>query len=79
MDRMKLSVAPLRYGAGLKGKVGASMASGLPVVVSEIAAEGFNTTHQKIYYWQTHQRNFVIKLKIFILIKFYGKKLVKMD
>ena len=47
MNRMKLSVAPLRYGAGLKGKVGASMASGLPVVVSGIAAEGFNATNQK--------------------------------
>ena len=47
MNRMKLSVAPLRYGAGLKGKVCASMASGLPVVASDIAAEGFNTTNQK--------------------------------
>lgn len=36
----RVFVAPLRYGAGLKGKVGMAMASGLPVVTSSIGAEG---------------------------------------
>ena len=36
----RIFVAPLRYGAGLKGKVLLSMAHGLPVVASPIAAEG---------------------------------------
>ncbi len=40
LDRMRISVAPLRYGAGIKGKVGNSMAMGLPVVASSIAVEG---------------------------------------
>ncbi len=40
LDRMRVSVAPLRYGAGIKGKVGNSMAMGLPVVASSIAVEG---------------------------------------
>ena len=40
LDRMRLSVAPLRYGAGIKGKVGNSMAMGLPVVASTVAVEG---------------------------------------
>jgi hypothetical protein len=33
-------VAPLRYGAGMKGKVGQSMAHGLPVVATTVGAEG---------------------------------------
>ena len=40
LDRMKLSVAPLRYGAGIKGKVGTAMAAGLPSVATSIAVEG---------------------------------------
>jgi glycosyltransferase involved in cell wall biosynthesis len=40
LDQMRVSVAPLRYGAGIKGKVGNSMAMGLPVVATPIAIEG---------------------------------------
>jgi O-antigen biosynthesis protein len=36
----RLSIAPLRYGAGIKGKVGRSLAYGLPVVATSIATEG---------------------------------------
>jgi len=36
----KLSVAPLRYGSGLKGKVGASLSYGLPCVATSLAIEG---------------------------------------
>jgi GT2 family glycosyltransferase/glycosyltransferase involved in cell wall biosynthesis/SAM-dependent methyltransferase len=39
------SVAPLRYGAGLKGKVTQSLAAGLPVVSTGIGAEGLDVTH----------------------------------
>jgi glycosyltransferase involved in cell wall biosynthesis len=35
-----VSVAPLRYGAGAKGKVAESLARGLPVVCTPVAAEG---------------------------------------
>lgn len=38
--RSRLSVAPLRFGAGIKGKVLESMAQGLPVVMTSVAAEG---------------------------------------
>ena len=38
--QVRLSVAPLRYGAGFKGKVGTSLAYGVPVVGSTIALEG---------------------------------------
>lgn len=39
-DRSRVFVAPLRYGAGMKGKVGQSMAHGLPVVATPVGAEG---------------------------------------
>lgn len=39
-DGCRLSVAPLRYGAGVKGKVNQSLAYGLPVVATMQAAEG---------------------------------------
>ena len=32
---------PLRYGAGLKGKVGDALARGIPTVTTPIGAEGF--------------------------------------
>jgi glycosyltransferase involved in cell wall biosynthesis len=35
-------VAPLRYGAGLKGKIGHAFAYGLPTVTTTIGAEGFD-------------------------------------
>jgi glycosyltransferase involved in cell wall biosynthesis len=38
----RISIAPLRFGAGLKGKVGESLAAGVPVVGTTIAAEGFH-------------------------------------
>ena len=39
-DRARVFVAPLRYGAGMKGKVGMAMALGLPVVTTSVGAEG---------------------------------------
>ena len=36
----RLSVAPLRYGAGVKGKINQAMAWGLPVVATPCAVEG---------------------------------------
>jgi glycosyltransferase involved in cell wall biosynthesis len=36
----RVFVAPLRYGAGMKGKIGHSMSHGLPVVTTSIGAEG---------------------------------------
>ncbi|MBK1632388.1 hypothetical protein CKO31_16915 [Thiohalocapsa halophila] len=38
--KARLSVAPLRYGAGQKGKVVTSLAYGVPCVLTTIAAEG---------------------------------------
>ncbi len=41
-DRVQLTIAPLRYGAGLKGKVLESMAAGIPCVMTNVAAEGLD-------------------------------------
>ncbi|MEE4297247.1 MAG: glycosyltransferase [Wenzhouxiangella sp.] len=40
LNGCRLSLAPLRYGAGVKGKVNQAMAWGLPVVATACAAEG---------------------------------------
>lgn len=40
LEGCRLSVAPLRYGAGVKGKVNSSMSHGQPVVATTIAVEG---------------------------------------
>lgn len=40
MDGCRIAVAPLRFGAGVKGKINLSMAHGQPVVATSCAAEG---------------------------------------
>ena len=42
LDGCRISVAPLRYGAGVKGKVNQAMAHGLPVVATSPAVEGMH-------------------------------------
>jgi len=42
VSHLTLTVAPLRYGAGIKGKVLTSLAQGTPCVMSTVAAEGLN-------------------------------------
>ncbi len=41
----RISISPLRYGAGVKGKVNTSMSYGVPVVATSMAAEGMYLTH----------------------------------
>src|SRR6478672_9819607 len=42
MDGCRIAVAPLRYGAGVKGKINLSMAHGQPVVATTCAVEGMH-------------------------------------
>ena len=42
MNGCRIALAPLRYGAGVKGKVNMAMSHGLPVVATPIAAEGMH-------------------------------------
>ena len=45
--RCRVFVAPLRFGAGMKGKIGHSMSFGLPVVTTSIGAEGMDLVDRK--------------------------------
>ncbi len=45
--RAKVFVAPLRYGAGMKGKIGQSLSLGLPIVTTSIGAEGMGLETEK--------------------------------
>lgn len=47
MEGMRIALAPLRYGAGVKGKVNMAMSHGLPVVATSIAAEGMSLVDQE--------------------------------
>ncbi|HZZ00435.1 MAG TPA: glycosyltransferase, partial [Candidatus Baltobacteraceae bacterium] len=40
LERARVFVAPLRFGAGMKGKVVYALAHGIPVVATPVAAEG---------------------------------------
>ena len=41
-EKAAISIAPLRYGGGMKGKVNEAMALGLPVVTTTVGAQGLN-------------------------------------
>ena len=43
-ETARLSVAPLRFGAGVKGKINLSMSYGVPVVATALAVEGMGLT-----------------------------------
>jgi GT2 family glycosyltransferase len=44
MARRRVNIAPLRFGAGAKGKVAVSLANGVPVVATFVGAEGMQLT-----------------------------------
>lgn len=43
----RVFIAPLRFGAGVKGKIGESLSYGLPVVTTRIGIEGMNLEHER--------------------------------
>lgn len=44
-QRNRIFVAPIRYGAGIRGKIVEAMAAGLPVVANSLGAEGMGLAH----------------------------------
>jgi len=51
LQTMQLAVVPLRFGAGMKGKIGTALRCGLPVVTTSIGSEGMpagDGTHLRI-------------------------------
>ncbi|MGQ4660138.1 glycosyltransferase [Lysobacter sp. F6437] len=45
LDGCRLALAPLRFGAGVKGKINLSLAHGQPVVATDCAIEGMHLEH----------------------------------
>src|SRR5690606_34781966 len=45
----RVFVAPLRFGAGMKGKIGQSFEYGLPVITTDIGAEGMTLIDRTHY------------------------------
>jgi len=45
-NKRRLSIAPLRYGAGQKGKIVTSLSYGVPVVATSMATEGMHLTNE---------------------------------
>jgi glycosyltransferase involved in cell wall biosynthesis len=45
--KSKIMIAPLRYGAGVKGKIGQAYEYFLPVITTDIGAEGMNLKHNE--------------------------------
>lgn len=45
LDSVRVGIAPLRYGAGVKGKVNLSLSQGIPMVSTHSAAEGMGLSH----------------------------------
>ncbi|RJF70792.1 glycosyltransferase family 4 protein [Rhodopseudomonas palustris] len=65
LGAVRLSVAPLRYGAGAKGKIVSSVGLGVPCVATEIGAEGMGLVHDETIVVATSEQAFaeqVVKL-----------------
>ena len=83
-NQCKLSVAPLRYGAGLKGKIRTSLGYGLPVVASSIAVESMGLKHRSDVLIADNENEFadcILELHknqlLWEKLKTNGKKIIK--
>ena len=47
LESSTISIAPLRFGAGMKGKIGEAMSYGLPVVTTSVGIEGFGLSPEE--------------------------------
>ena len=61
-NKCRLSIAPLRFGAGIKGKILTSMSYGLPIVASSIAAEGLQVQNGEHLFTADESRLFAERL-----------------
>lgn len=74
----RVMVAPLRYGAGVKGKIGQALEYHLPVVSSSIGAEGMHLVDGRHILVAENPEDFAKKKPSrYILMKKYGKKFKK--
>lgn len=71
----RLSIAPLTFGAGVKGKVGESFSCGVPVVLTEVAAEGMGIIHEKHALIANTSQEFAASVERLYLDKFLWRSL----
>jgi GT2 family glycosyltransferase/glycosyltransferase involved in cell wall biosynthesis len=62
LDNLRLTLAPLRYGAGIKGKIGSSLSYGVPCIATKVAAEGMGLTDRKNILMSADENSFVYNL-----------------
>jgi glycosyltransferase involved in cell wall biosynthesis len=62
LSTFKLSVAPLRVGAGIKGKIGTSLSIGLPVISTSIGVEGMGLKNKENVIIENKAKVFAEKL-----------------
>ncbi|HEY4581445.1 MAG TPA: glycosyltransferase [Lysobacter sp.] len=59
--RARVMLAPLRYGAGVKGKINAAFACGLPVVATSCAVEGMQLDDKQVALVADDETDFVVQ------------------
>ena len=59
----RIFVSPLRYGAGVKGKVGKAMTSGLPIVATSISTESMQMKENEHYLLADDPETFANQIK----------------
>ncbi|NUM88477.1 MAG: glycosyltransferase [Bdellovibrionales bacterium] len=47
LNRARVSVAPILFGAGMNGKIGEAIAAGVPVVTTHLGADGMRLRHEE--------------------------------
>jgi glycosyltransferase involved in cell wall biosynthesis len=47
LQKSRVSIAPLRFGAGMKGKVGEAMSCGIPVVTTSVGFQGMEMVRER--------------------------------
>lgn len=66
LESLRATVAPLRFGAGAKGKVASSLAAGVPCVATPVAVEGMGLTHDRDVMVATTPQEFVTQLGVLL-------------
>jgi len=73
----KLFVAPLRYGAGFKGKIAMAMSYGIPVITTDIGAEGIGLIHKETAMIANNAKDFALCIKLLYEDKILYDKIAK--
>ncbi len=84
LNKCRLEIVPLRFGAGNKGKVGEALANGIPLVTTTIGAEGMGIVNEEHAFVSDDPKTFgdyIVKLyndkAIWNNFSVKGKELVK--